>query len=105
MDLAQKPELIEAMVKANFFFVFIGIESPSKESLTEAKKFQKSAARSAGEYSLHPKQGPMGMWRFYPRLRFRYRGHLRTAEELYRTCGHPLGDGRILAGASDDPAL
>ena len=40
IDLAQKPELIEAMVKANFFVVFIGIESPSKESLKEAKKFQ-----------------------------------------------------------------
>jgi len=40
IDLAQKPKLIEAMVKANFFYVFIGIESPSPESLTEAKKFQ-----------------------------------------------------------------
>lgn len=40
IDLAQRPELIEAMVKANFFFVFIGIESPSKESLAEAKKLQ-----------------------------------------------------------------
>jgi len=40
IDLAQKPELIEAMVRANFFFVFVGIESPSKEALTEAKKFQ-----------------------------------------------------------------
>jgi radical SAM superfamily enzyme YgiQ (UPF0313 family) len=40
IDLAQRPELIEAMVKANFFFVFVGIESPSKESLKEAKKFQ-----------------------------------------------------------------
>ncbi len=40
MDLAQRPELIEAMVKANFFYVFVGIESPSKEALTEAKKFQ-----------------------------------------------------------------
>src|ERR1700676_3306164 len=40
IDLAQRPELIEAMVKANFFFVFVGIESPSKEALTEAKKFQ-----------------------------------------------------------------
>jgi len=40
IDLAQRPELIEAMVKANFFFVFIGIESPAKGSLTEAKKFQ-----------------------------------------------------------------
>ncbi|MBZ5551618.1 MAG: B12-binding domain-containing radical SAM protein [Acidobacteriia bacterium] len=40
IDLAQRPELIEAMVKANFFYVFIGIESPSPESLTEVKKFQ-----------------------------------------------------------------
>lgn len=40
IDLAQKPELIDAMVKANFFFVFIGIESPSPKSLKEAKKFQ-----------------------------------------------------------------
>lgn len=40
IDLAQKPELIDAMVKANFFYVFVGIESPSPRSLTEAKKFQ-----------------------------------------------------------------
>ncbi|MGH9407144.1 MAG: B12-binding domain-containing radical SAM protein [Terriglobia bacterium] len=40
IDLAQRSELIEAMVRANFFYVFVGIESPSKESLTEAKKFQ-----------------------------------------------------------------
>jgi len=40
IDLAQRSELIEAMVKANFFYVFIGIESPSPKSLTEAKKFQ-----------------------------------------------------------------
>ncbi len=40
IDLAQKPELIDAMVKANFFFVFIGIESPSPKSLKEARKFQ-----------------------------------------------------------------
>ncbi|HXJ94954.1 MAG TPA: B12-binding domain-containing radical SAM protein [Terriglobia bacterium] len=40
MDLAQRPELIEAMVKANFFYVFVGIESPSKDSLSEVKKFQ-----------------------------------------------------------------
>jgi radical SAM superfamily enzyme YgiQ (UPF0313 family) len=40
MDLALHPELIEAMVRANFWSVFIGIESPSRESLTETKKFQ-----------------------------------------------------------------
>jgi radical SAM superfamily enzyme YgiQ (UPF0313 family) len=40
IDLAQRPELIDAMVKANFFYVFIGIESPSPKSLAEAKKYQ-----------------------------------------------------------------
>jgi radical SAM superfamily enzyme YgiQ (UPF0313 family) len=40
IDLAQKTELIKAMVKANFFYVFIGIESPSPKAQTEAKKFQ-----------------------------------------------------------------
>jgi radical SAM superfamily enzyme YgiQ (UPF0313 family) len=40
MDLAQRPALMEAMVKANFFYVFVGIESPVKESLTETKKYQ-----------------------------------------------------------------
>ena len=40
IDLAQRPKLIEVMVKANFFYVFIGIESPSPQALTEAKKFQ-----------------------------------------------------------------
>ena len=40
LDLAQRPALIDAMVKANFWSVFIGIESPSRESLAETKKFQ-----------------------------------------------------------------
>ncbi|HEV2177184.1 MAG TPA: radical SAM protein [Terriglobia bacterium] len=40
IDLAERPELIKAMVDANFFYVFIGIESPSPKSLTEAKKYQ-----------------------------------------------------------------
>ena len=40
IDLAQRPALVDAMVKANFFGVFVGIESPSPESLKETKKFQ-----------------------------------------------------------------
>jgi radical SAM superfamily enzyme YgiQ (UPF0313 family) len=43
MDLARKTALIDAMVRANFFYVFLGIESPSKESLQETKKFQNLA--------------------------------------------------------------
>src|SRR6202790_2254948 len=40
IDLASRPELLDAMVKANFWRVFIGIESPSASSLKETKKFQ-----------------------------------------------------------------
>jgi radical SAM superfamily enzyme YgiQ (UPF0313 family) len=40
MDLAQRPELVEAMVRANFWWIFVGVESPSKESLKETRKFQ-----------------------------------------------------------------
>jgi len=40
IDLASRPALLDAMVKANFCRVFIGIESPSTESLKETKKFQ-----------------------------------------------------------------
>jgi radical SAM superfamily enzyme YgiQ (UPF0313 family) len=40
IDLASRLELLDAMAKANFHRVFIGIETPSAESLKEAKKFQ-----------------------------------------------------------------
>jgi radical SAM superfamily enzyme YgiQ (UPF0313 family) len=40
IDLADDPELLDLMVRANFIATFIGIESPSEESLRETKKFQ-----------------------------------------------------------------
>jgi radical SAM superfamily enzyme YgiQ (UPF0313 family) len=40
IDLADRPELLAAMVKANFMYVFLGIETPSAEGLKESKKFQ-----------------------------------------------------------------
>ena len=40
VNLAQRPDLIEAMVQANFQYVFLGIETPSGESLQETRKFQ-----------------------------------------------------------------
>jgi radical SAM superfamily enzyme YgiQ (UPF0313 family) len=40
IDLADDAELMELMVEANFIAVFIGIESPSEESLRQTKKFQ-----------------------------------------------------------------
>jgi radical SAM superfamily enzyme YgiQ (UPF0313 family) len=40
IDLADRPELMDAMVRANFMYVFIGIETPSAVGLKESKKFQ-----------------------------------------------------------------
>jgi len=40
IDLADRPELLAAMVEANFMWVFIGIETPSAEGLKEARKYQ-----------------------------------------------------------------
>jgi radical SAM superfamily enzyme YgiQ (UPF0313 family) len=40
MDLVQYPALMDAMVRSNFWSVFIGVESPSADALLETKKFQ-----------------------------------------------------------------
>jgi len=40
IDLADRPELMAAMVAANFMYVFLGIETPSAEALKGSKKFQ-----------------------------------------------------------------
>ncbi len=40
IDLADRPELMEAMVAANFMYVFLGIETPSAEALKGSSKFQ-----------------------------------------------------------------
>jgi radical SAM superfamily enzyme YgiQ (UPF0313 family) len=40
INLSDDPELMELMVKAGFNMVFIGIESPNKESLEECNKYQ-----------------------------------------------------------------
>jgi len=40
IDLADDPDLLELMYRANFRSVFIGIETPRRASLQETKKFQ-----------------------------------------------------------------
>lgn len=40
VDLADRPDLMAAMVRANFMYVFLGIESPSAEALKSTRKFQ-----------------------------------------------------------------
>src|SRR5262245_12730242 len=40
IDLADDTELMQLMAEANFFAVFVGIESPNEDSLRETKKYQ-----------------------------------------------------------------
>lgn len=40
VDLAQDPELMDLMVEANFYAVFLGIETPDESSLALTRKFQ-----------------------------------------------------------------
>lgn len=46
INLADDPELLDLMYRANFRHVFIGIETPRMESLKETKKFQNTRGDS-----------------------------------------------------------
>lgn len=48
IDLAEDAELLDMMYRANFRSVFIGIETPRMDSLTETKKFQNVRGDSLG---------------------------------------------------------
>ncbi|MFO7904286.1 MAG: DUF4070 domain-containing protein [Pirellulaceae bacterium] len=48
IDLADQPELLDLMYRANFRSVFIGIETPRIESLKETGKFQNTRGDSLG---------------------------------------------------------
>ena len=48
IDLADDPDLLDLMYRANFRSVFIGIETPRQTSLAEAKKFQNMRGDSLG---------------------------------------------------------
>jgi len=49
IDLADDAELLDMMYRANFRSVFIGIETPRLESLSETKKFQNLRGDSLGD--------------------------------------------------------
>lgn len=44
IDLARDENLLQLMSKANFFKVFVGVESPNAESLKECDKYQNTAS-------------------------------------------------------------
>ncbi len=48
IDLAEDPELLDMMYRANFRSVFIGVETPRMDSLKETKKFQNVRGDSLG---------------------------------------------------------
>src|SRR5262249_55420689 len=46
LDLAEHPELLKGMVEAGFIFTFVGVETPSAESLKETRKVQNIGSAS-----------------------------------------------------------
>ncbi len=55
VDLAEDPELMSLMVKANFNKVFLGLETPSEEGLRECGKTQnlrRSLSESVATFSI-----------------------------------------------------
>ena len=71
IDLADRPELLAAMVEANFMYVFIGIETPSSDALKESQKFQNLRKDNLSADSHHPGKRAVGAGRLHRRLRFR----------------------------------
>ncbi len=106
IDLAEDPELLEMMYRANFRSVFIGIETPRIDSLNETKKFQNvrgdSLASQAGADSTG---GPRHQRGIHRRLRQRRPGNLRRPVSVHPGERHHAGDGRHAAGHPQDAAL
>ena len=84
IDLADRPELMAAMVEANFMYVFIGIETPSAEALKELEEVSESAQRQPRTGPRHSGKRAVGAGRVHRRLRFRRRDHLRAAARIHR---------------------
>lgn len=63
LDLAEDPELMELMLAANIQSVFVGIESPSEESLRGTRKYQNiSRKRSLVERVRAIQQAGLEVW-------------------------------------------
>jgi radical SAM superfamily enzyme YgiQ (UPF0313 family) len=61
IDLADRPELVEAMVEAGFAVVFIGIETPNAAALREARKRQNLGRDVAGDVRALRRRG-LDVW-------------------------------------------
>jgi radical SAM superfamily enzyme YgiQ (UPF0313 family) len=64
LNLADDPELMEMMSRANFYKVFLGIESPSADSLKECGKLQNTARDMAASIRVIQKNGMQVMGGF-----------------------------------------
>ncbi len=63
MDLADDPELMQAMVEANIQAVFVGVESPNAESLQETHKYQNLRPGGSMAEKIHRiQQAGMEVW-------------------------------------------
>jgi len=64
VDLARDVELMQLMSKANFFKVFVGVESPNQESLQECDKHQNTASNLSEAVTIIHRHGMQVMGGF-----------------------------------------
>ena len=69
IDLADRPELLAAMVEANFMYVFVGIETPSAEALKGSRKFQNLRRDNVQQIRANSRERSVGVGRLHRRIR------------------------------------
>ena len=97
IDLADDPELLELMYRANFRSVFIGIETPREDSLKETKKFQNVRGDSLEAKLARIQRRPRHQRRLHRRFRQRRQDDLRRPVSLHPGQRHHACDGRHAA--------
>ena len=106
IDLADRPELLAAMVEANFMCVFIGIETPSGGSAEGIPKISEPAKATTSNRSASFKR--RGLWvlgGFIVGFDSDDESIFSTATGIYRKDGNRLGYGGRFAGAAHDRAV
>ena len=98
VNMADDPELLELMVTAGFKKVFLGIETPSAESLRECHKLQNLRGDLADRRAHDPARRSRGHGRLHRRLRQRRARHLRAPVRVHPEGRRGHGHGRPAAG-------
>ena len=104
LNIADDEELLGLMQEANFFAIFVGIESPDTETLNQMRKKQNTRRNIAESIHRIYAHGILRHGRLYRRLRHR-KGIDRGADDrLDRGGSDPRKHGRVALRAVEHPA-